>query len=202
MTDAGTNRQEIATAGFARLAMTGWWTDCGEKKRRHYPFRTKGFPFRSVSRSRAVAKIDAFLGWRNVYCTYNSARLEGSGEVALIAGAINSNPPQPASLVAFLPEQESYPPEELHPQLPQRVSFSTQKAPPNDIDIFDTLKTVEKLSSLRPFFYEYLDSSDVLERAWHRAMAMASAASSGFGIALSPKIRLVMSWTWCLVALP
>ena len=200
--DTATNRQEIATAGKARLAMTGWWTGCGRKVAGTTLFGQKGSPFRSVHRGRAVAKIDPFLGRGNVCCTHNSARLEGSGEVALIAGAINSNPPQPASLVAFLPEQESYPPEELHPQLPQRVSFSTQKAPPNDIDIFDTLKTVEKLSSLRPFFYEYLDSSDVLERAWHRAMAMASAASSGFGIALSPKIRLVMSWTWCLVALP
>ena len=85
-----------------------------------------GLPFRSIHRGRAVAKIAAFLGRGNEYCTYNSARLEGSGEVALIAGAINSNPPQPASLVSFLPEQERYPPEELHWQIPQRVSFSTQ----------------------------------------------------------------------------
>ena len=90
-------------------------------------FGQKGYPFRSVHRGRAVAKIDHFLGWGNVYCTHNSARLEGSGEVALIAGAINSKPPQPASLVSFLPEQERYPPEELHLQIPQRVSFSTQK---------------------------------------------------------------------------
>ena len=86
-----------------------------------------GLPFRSVHRGRAIAKIDRLLWRGNVCCTHNSARLEGSGEVALIAGAINSNPPQPASLVAFLPEQESYPPEELHLQIPQRVSFSTQK---------------------------------------------------------------------------
>ena len=110
------------------LAMTGWWTDCGRKVVGTTLFGQKGYPFRSVHRGSAVAKIDHFLGGGNVYCTYNSARLEGSGEVALIAGAINSNPPQPASLVAFLPEQESYPPEELHPQLPQRVSFSTHMA--------------------------------------------------------------------------
>ena len=38
-------------------------------------------------------------------------------------------------------------------------------------------------------------SRDVLERAWHRAMAMASAASSGLGMAESFSSRLVMSWT-------
>ena len=126
MTDAGTNRQEIATAGKARLAMTGWWTDCGRKVVGTMLFGQKGSPFRSVHRGRAVAKIKSFLGGGNEYCIHNSARLEGSGEVALIAGAINSNPPQPASLVSFLPEQERYPPEELHLQIPQRVSFSTQ----------------------------------------------------------------------------
>ena len=107
--------------------------------------RTKGHPFRSVYRGRAAAKIDTFLRCGKVYRTHNSARLEGSGEVALIAGAINSTPPQPASLVAFLPEQESYPPEEPHLQIRKKVSFSTHKAPPNDIDFFDTLKHPEYL---------------------------------------------------------
>ena len=55
--------------------------------------------------------------------------------MALIAGAINSNPPQPASLVSFLPEQERYPPGELHLQLPQRVSFSAQKAPQQPLSL-------------------------------------------------------------------
>ena len=127
--DTATNRQEIATASGACLAMTGWWTDCGRKVVGTMLFGQKGSPFRSVHRGGADAKIDRLLWRGNVCCTYNSARLEGSGEVALIAGAINSNPPQPASLVSFLPEQERYPPEELHPQLPQRVSFSTQKDP-------------------------------------------------------------------------
>ena len=140
MTDAGTTRQEIATAGKARLAMTGWWTDCGRKVVVTTLFGQKGYPFRSVYRGSADAKIESFLGWGNVCCTHNSARLEGSGEVALIAGAVNSNPPQPASLVSFLPEQERYPPEELHLQIPQRVSFSTQKAPPNDIGFIATLR--------------------------------------------------------------
>ena len=52
-----------------------------------------GYPFRSVYRGRAVAKIDAFLGRGNEYCTHNSARLEGSGEVALIAGATKQTLP-------------------------------------------------------------------------------------------------------------
>ena len=99
------------------------------KNRKRYTFQTKGHPFRSIRRGRAVAKIDHFLGWRNVYCTYNSARLEGSGEVALIAGAINSNPPQPASLVSFLPEQERYPPEEPHLQYPKGYRFRRKKLP-------------------------------------------------------------------------
>ena len=45
-------------------------------------------------------------------------------------------------------------------------------------------------------------SREVLERAWHRAMAMASAASSGLGMAFKCRSRLVISCTWCLVALP
>ena len=94
-----------------------------------------GLPFRSVHRGRAIAKIDRLLWRGNVCCTHNSARLEGSGEVALIAGAINSNPPQPASLVSFLPEQERYPPEELHLLIPQRVSFSTQTAPQQPLSL-------------------------------------------------------------------
>ena len=47
-----------------------------------------------------------------------------------------------------------------------------------------------------------LDSRDVLDRAWHSAMAMASAASSGLGIFSSRRMRRVISWTWCLVAPP
>ncbi len=39
------------------------------------------------------------------------------------------------------------------------------------------------------------ESNEVLERAWHRAMAMASAASSGLGIWDRFKIRRVMSMT-------
>ena len=138
-------------AGFARLAMT--WNndrrgnqptgDCHGKRslprndrvvdglrqesRRHYGFRAKGYPFPSIHRGSVVAKIDTFLGGGNEYCTHGGARLEGSGEVALIAGAINSNPPQPASLASFLPEQERYPPEEPDLQVLRRVSFSTQK---------------------------------------------------------------------------
>ena len=117
--------------------------DCGRKNLKCQCFRTKGYPYPSIHRGKVVAKIDPFLGRGNVYCTYGGARLEGSGEVALIAGAINSNPPQPASTVSFLPEQERYPPEELHLLIPQRVSFSTQTAPPNDIDFFDMLSRRE-----------------------------------------------------------
>ena len=42
-------------------------------------------------------------------------RLEGSGEVARLREQSRSNPPQPASLVTFLPGQESHPPEEPAP---------------------------------------------------------------------------------------
>ena len=40
------------------------------------------------------------------------------------------------------------------------------------------------------------------DRAWHRAMATASAASSGLGMAERCRSRLVMSCIWCLVAPP
>ena len=43
---------------------------------------------------------------------------------------------------------------------------------------------------------------EVEEREWHRAMAMASAASSGLGIFSRCRSRRVISITWCLVALP
>ena len=45
-------------------------------------------------------------------------------------------------------------------------------------------------------------SREVLDRPWHRAIAMASAASSGLGMADRCKSRMVMSCIWCLVALP
>ena len=109
------------------LAMTGWWTICGEKNAGTTLFWQKGSPFLSVHRCRAVAKIDVFLCLDYVNQHYRRCAPGGVWGGGFDCGSNKANPPQPASTVAFLPEQESYPPEEPHLQLLQRVSFSTQK---------------------------------------------------------------------------
>ena len=101
----------------------------GRKSRGCFGFRTKSYPFRPINRCSAVAKIDVFLRLNYVNPHCRRCVPGGVWGGGFDCGSNKANPPQPASTVSFLPEQERYPPEELHPQLPQRVSFSTQKAP-------------------------------------------------------------------------
>ena len=75
----------------------------------------KNLLFPCHEKDTALHTIDTFPERENVYLHPWRCAPGGDGGGGSIAGAIASNPPQPASLVTFLPGQESYPPEEPAP---------------------------------------------------------------------------------------